>query len=96
MDAGALGLNFSGIASTLSGLLHRLPGTIAAPGLSQTQYYEYDATNRLKIAVEGAPTCPATSSLSRVYDWARSGRLRCAAGTVTRKFSGSASVAVLE
>ena len=48
--------------------------TIAAPGFSQTQYYEYDATNRLKIAVEGAPvpgslTCPATSSWCREYNY---------------------------
>ena len=47
---------------------------IAAPGFSQTQYYEYDEVNRLAIAVEGATvpmnkTCPATASWCREYDY---------------------------
>ena len=48
--------------------------TITAPGFSQSQYYEYDQINRLKIAVEGAAvpgtkTCPATASWCREYDF---------------------------
>ena len=46
---------------------------INLPGFSQTQYYEYDAVNRLQVAAEGATipaskTCPATNSWCREYN----------------------------
>ena len=47
---------------------------INLPSFSQTQYYEYDEVNRLKVASEGAAipgskTCPATSSWCREYGY---------------------------
>ena len=47
---------------------------INLPSFSQTQYYEYDEVNRLKVASEGAAipgskTCPVTSSWCREYGY---------------------------